>query len=446
MNPRQEFKERSSQLAAKEQEIYCLSRLVRQQLRKAGGSMDGPSARQVLIPAALSAAVLLAMVLLRKHNLVVIVLLFALLYLLGKTYSEWKNYTGKKDAGKEGRSVADQLETAQEERDYLIRELNALRDSRSGKRYFWDIGLDPTRIPAMPGDMLQPADEWTIGVFNELQIENNKNGLYLHDFLREPLLCSARDIRPYLQQDSAELYRDDAVIASNPTVYAIKHVYAFTMDPIEEIQGYTEVQTGGKARARQQFNDQADEREKWWNEMMGGKGPITNEDAYYMGEMSDSEYWNEDTYRKLREREAVDSTPDTTEIPHYNKGFYGLWSMEFLSCALVLVAADGPYAGKAAWILRPNRPQKSLWFTVRMDQDASGNLTNGIAGYLESYLAEDPLQWGNIELMPSLALFAEDLFNEDNRRQLGLHSRDVLADKPKGLTNEEWVYLIRTDS
>lgn len=52
---------------------------------------------------------------------------------------------------------------------------------------------------------------------------------------------------------------------------------------------------------------------------------------------------------------------------------------------------------------------------------------------------------GGFQARPWLASFAGTLFGSRCRRYLKLGRRDVLTGKPHGLTDEEWVYLIRMD-
>ena len=435
-NEAQQFKSKARQLVDIERSIYSLMQKAGDQIDLAiAGTAGLPGAGSVVIPSVVTLMIAAAIYVLRENGIAVIVLVLALLFMLGKMYSSWQNYSMRKNAFKECAAFGKQADGLKKEHARLIEELNALRKAAPERRYWWDAGLDPAITPKMPGQRL-PDGEWRLGVFNELQLETKTDGIYLHDFIRTPVFYKAEWVEALRTGKTAELYRNDAVYGSDATAYACMHLYAYIMTPIEEIEGETTVRKVDRERVLEEYRDKVDNLERSANLLLNGDY-LTNRTRYYAGRISVDDYYTHELYRSLAERDFKDRIPDEVRHSRYTKGFNNLWQMEFLRCATIFIAADGSHAGETALILMPNEKQDAVYLTVRTKSSTE------LCGYLESYVGMEPLIVGEYRIRPSLADFATTLFGSRYREYLGLHRRDVLSEKPRGLTDEEWVYLIR---
>lgn len=432
------MEDKARELLDTEKKIYDLMQKAGRQVDTVLAGAKMPSMVPVVVPAVISAGLLLAISVLRQKGIVVIVLVLALLFMLGKVYSNWQNYSMRKASLGKMTALTRQSRELEKERTRLIGELNGLRNDAGRKRYWWDLGLDPAFTPRMPGQPLPAGDDWKLGLFHEIQLETKEDGIYLHDFLKTPLFCTKKYAEAMRQGKTAELYRDDAVYASDATAYVCKHLYAYHLTPIEEIEGHTTVRKVNREQVLAEYRSQVDDLERMGN-MILGNDYFTNEEAYMLGRMSVYDHNDIDTWRRLAEYDFKEKIPDEIRHTHYTQSFRNLWYMEFLSCAVVFLAADGSRAGQTALILHSNEEQESLGFTVRT------NSAEEMEGYLESYAGLEPLEVGGTCLRPSLAVFAGTLFGSSYRESLRLRRRDLLGEKPSGLTDEEWAYLIRTD-
>ena len=433
------FRQKAEALARIEQEIYEYMKRAGQEATNAYASGKKPSAAEAVIPAAVAAVAAVVTKLTWSKGLIAVGAFLVCLFMLGKTYTNWQNYKMRKAAYEESCAQSGKAVELDRKRNAMIGELNALRDPSDGRRYWWDAGISPAVLPDMPGEWLQDASEWTLGLYNEIQLEVREGGIYLHDFTEEPVFYTADRVEALRTGRTAELYRDKSAYGTDATAYVCKHLYACQMEPLEEIESSTTVYRVDKKQAMDAYRGRLDDYEKQSNSMLNGNY-LTNKDLYNCGKISASHDLELDVYRTLAEQDYESEIPDTVSHTSYAKTFNNFFSMDFLTCAYIFIAADGRHAGQTALILMPQEQEESIGFTVRLKS------LKEFSGYLDSYVGFEPLSIGGVRIRPSLALFAEALFRGSYRDILRLKPRDVLAPKPANLTDEEWSYLIRSDT
>lgn len=359
-----------------------------------------------------------------------------------KAYMSFQSYRLDRESDKSARQGKARLEPLRKKREKLLQELNQMRQADSGLQgeYWWDMGVSPLQFLCYSGERLLG---WDFQLMPQINFREKNGKIYCDDYTENGYTMTPEQARSFARKESlCELYRDEDVLSSGCTVYEIRQLNASHIEPIEEVATHTTRTYHDKKSDMEKFRRNLDQYERSFNLMYNGQYE-SNEEAHLMGRVSDQDWLSDSLFRDAvedRYERKLDQRGEYDEDVRYSSVFRGLYCLEFLTCAWVLSAADGPLKGQIAYILLPLEEQKSIRFTMRADKKEKP-----CSGYLESYAGFDPLVYGWSNIRPSIQNAADILFHGENRTRLGLKKRDVLMPKPKGLESMEWCYLIWRD-
>lgn len=370
-----------------------------------------------------------------------VILLAALL----KAYLEWgvyKKQNARLEQARKGFRAATDLEDRREE---LIKQLDAMRrsDPTLDKTYWWDAGISPNgfSVSELPGTALAP--DWAYIVAQQVTLTEREDGLYCEDFVEHGVGVLASEAEELVRSgNAAVIYRNEEVLSAPHEMFLCKYLYALDNQPIEEISASTTHTRVDKEAEMRAYQDKLDAREALFN-AAAGDGLLTNREAALYGKRSVSGFRQEELYRGFAEREQqsrIDAMPDYEEHTQYRKVFRNLYINEFVTCAIIFLSLEEHTAGKTALILLPQTEIPSLTVTMRAD-----SAEHPTSGYLEHYMGEDALVMGRRSIRPSIRMAADQLFGGEWGKAIGLDKIDIMAEKPAGLSDAEWCYLIWKD-
>jgi hypothetical protein len=85
--------------------------------------------------------------------------------------------------------------------------------------------------------------------------------------------------------------------------------------------------------------------------------------------------------------------------------------------------------------------QQEISVTMRAD-----NPDSPMSGYLEEYYGYPAIYFGERNEEPEFIPAVNFVFSDESKRNMKLKQRDVFEQKPIGLSDEEWYYLIHKDN
>lgn len=442
MSQQTEFRRLAKELASVELQILEGHTYVseRQNVRWENiGKQHSQTVIGVCLGVAVVAAVLLNLI--GDGGVTTIILGVVLLGALLKAYLEWGVYKKQREKQRETSRVSDTVDDFANRRRTLIAQLNEIRRKmpENSRRYWWDMNISPAGFDCakLPG---AAVEGWQFTAAFQVTVNERSDGLYCEDFYDYAVSVSAKEVEQALQTGSVTaIYRDGEILSHPQEMFACVHLYAMHSTPIEEITSNTTSHRVDKEGEMQAYREKLDEREVLLNAAVGD-GMLTNREAALYGKRSVSQFGREEFYRGMAEmdrQEKIDAMPDYEENTTYRKTFRNLYVNEFLSCAMVFLSMEENTLGKVALIVLPRQEVSSITLTMRLDKPG-----NAVSGYLETYMGEEPLVVGKHTLCPSIRMAAEQLFGGGFREQLQLKELDILEEKPSGLTDVEWCYLV----
>ncbi len=388
-------------------------------------------------------------------------LLFGLLFILGLTVSYFSflnllrnkaDYKSVSETGKEvgARSAEAKrgLASAMENRANLIRELNKMReeDESLAGRYWWDTGISPDSKLQLPGDvsLLDPSVSMNVRyeLAHEVTVHERDNRLYCENIFTNGVAYTPDIVDTLYNSDKmAVLYHNDDVIRREKKGYCLLRLYAVVQNALDEIEADTKTvsHVEEKERRMQEYREKLDEYEIVYNGIFKKEGFYTNEEAALMGHRTTDEYLEESAYRLILERskrDSINKQADYEEQTTYRRVFSNLYWNRYVTCAYVLMPIDPELDEQTAMILLPLEDLPTIEMTVRT---ASSDET--YEGYLEEYRGQEALRVTLISRQ-CITLAVDNLLGEEVKAFLKIKPRNILEGKPKGLTDEEWVYLL----
>lgn len=443
MAGREEFRKLAEQLAELEAQILTGRAASNQQwnpMWEIQGQKKAQTTLAVCLAVAAIAAVLLK--LMGDGGIKTMILGVILLAALLKAYLEWgvyKKQNAKLKQARQGFRAATDLEGRRKE---LIGKLDVMRRADPGlnKKYWWDAGISPNGFASveLPGTTL--SSDWEYVVAQQVTLTEREDGLYCEDFVDHGVGVLSSEVEELVQSgNAAVLYRDEAVMSRPHEMFLCKYLYALDCQPIEEISTSTTRTRVDKEAEMRAYQDRLDAREVLWNAATGD-GLLTNREAALYGKRSVSEFQREELYRGLAESDRqskINAMPDYEEETQYRKVFRNLYVDEFVTCAMIFLSLEEQTAGKVAMVILPQVEVPSLTITMRAE-----SAEHPSCGYLEHYMGQDALVMGKHNFRPSIRMAADQLFGGEWGKVMGLRKLDILAEKPSGLSDAEWCYLI----
>lgn len=332
------------------------------------------------------------------------------------------------------------LMKAEELREQCVKKLREMceADPSLDGDYWWKADWDPvlaeTQLPGFVPDL----NEWKLAWMNHPFLERKEKLVHLADMEQTPVTIREAGVDEILD-GGAVLYRRDDILEDRDQDFLISHLYAYAVEPIQEVRKNTTWEKVDREAEMDAYRQGQDELESWLN-LMGGEGFIDNDTRLLMGNMSANDYLRESMFRDLREMDYEDklnARPDYEENTRYTKGFYGLSRIRLYNCADILLSTSEAHPGECAAIVLPRENQRILQMIVR-----SGDKNDPFVGRLEYYRDEPGYRQTNALGKPSVRMAAEILFDPDVMENLDLAPRDVLAERPEGLSPLEFAYLM----
>lgn len=436
-----EFRRLAKELAAVELQILEGHTYVseRQNVRWENmGKQHSQTVIGVCLGVAVAAVVLLNLI--GDGGVTTIVLGVVLLGALLKAYLEWGVYKKQKEKQREVGQVSDTVSDLADRRRSLIGQLNEIRQKmpEKSRRYWWDMNISPKGFNSakLPGTTVEG---WQFTAAFQVTVNERADGLYCEDFYDYAVSVSAEEVEQAMRNGGVAIYRDEEVLSRPHDMFACIHLYAVRSTPIEEITSSTTYTSVDKEAEMEAYREKLDAGEVLMNAAVGD-GLLTNREAALYGKRSVSQFGQEEFYRGMAEldrQEKIDAMLDYEENTTYRKTFRNLYKNEFLSCAMVFLSMEENTLGKTALIVLPRQEVSSVTLTVRLDKPKQA-----LSGYLERYMGNEALVMGGHTIRPSIKMAAEQLFGGEFREQLHLKELDILAEKPSGLTDAEWCYLV----
>lgn len=441
---RQEFRKKAERLAKLEGSILAAADYSMENPANYGRKEATPKQLYVWLTAAAAAGILWK--LLGNGGVLSIVFGGGCLLALYKAYMEWNNYKANHSEDREGRRITDRVTALETERKQLISDLNRMRAENPVLKgtYWWDMNKNPAvdgqRLPGK----VPKADEWQYGVFNPVYLSGGKGGVYLEDMCDTEVLVDGDEVRELLKRGNDRqiaVYRDERLLSSEEKAYKVLKLYAYDRREIEEISATTTRTKIDKEAQLASYRGKLDAMEIGINALKG-RNLMTNEEMYLYGKADLQRYASDGLRRAVLESQKesrIAAQGDYEEHTVYKKGFNNLSRLIFVCCADIYASIKPETNGEIAAITVPRAEQSILQMTVRSIDGKP------FAGRLESYAGEDSLEEVGKVGRLSVEMAIDQLMNPKMREWLHLKKRDVLAEKPDGLDEYEWPYLIWSD-
>lgn len=340
-----------------------------------------------------------------------------------------------------------EIVTSQEKRRAeLIEKLDAILKERpdlDGK-YWWKAGKNP----AYDGALLrgkEPAEpEWNYALLNHVWFREEQDTIYLEDMMSYFVGIEAKDgLAMVSPENGAVLYRNDDLLSEKARGFQLMQLYAYAIEPIEEITKSTTRTAIDKEAERAAYQRRLDAQEIALN-ALGSKNLMTNQEMQMTGKMSMEEYVHEDLIRGMYEADfesKLRARGDYDERTSYSKGYHGLSRIVLYNCADVLISVEEKTNGHCAAIVVPRTRQKLIQLFVR-----SGKKDNPFVGTLESYAGNPGLSLLESEGDPAIRMAVDKLMDASGAKLLHLKDRNVLAEQPEGMDEYEFAYLTWRDN
>lgn len=375
-------------------------------------------------------------------------LVFGLVGLAGlfKAYLAWSSFRANRAEEAAENQITGQVTQWETQRAALRDELNRMRrdDASLQGVYWWDKDKNPAVAGKLLPGKVPGYDRWRYDLLNPAYLNPEKGGVFLEDMRRFPVLVPGGDVRALLASQSAPqavVYRDPALLDGEDEVYRIMKLYAYTDEPIQEIEARTTRTRVDKEAQWNAYQQKLDQMEIGLN-AVGSRQLMTNMEMYLTGQKDVQEFARDQVRRGILESAAqskIQAQDDWEERTTYRKVFQNLHRLTFVCCADVYLSCREGSAGRVAAIAVPRAEQSILRLTVRTP---GGDV---LGGMLEDYGGSDGVENGGTIGKLSIEMAADWLLNGEARGVLQLKPRDVLAPRPAGLDDYEWAYLIWKD-
>lgn len=388
-------------------------------------------------------------------SVVLLILFFpAAIFTLYAAYNANKRYKKALEAWMDDGKVKDNLTTMvgsqEEKRKELLSRIGELcrKDPALNGNYWWKFGKDPA-VHGLAMEALLPgkeakSSEWKFAMLNQMWFQEAGDVIYLYDMTEYAVLIEGKDARAMLEPgNGAVIYQNKDLLTEKAPGYALWHLYAYTEQPIEEISKSTTRTAVDKEAERAAHQQKLDLMEIGLN-AIGSKDLMTNKEMQMTGRMSLQDYVQEDLVRGMYEADfesKLSARGDYDEHTTYSKGFRGLSHLSFYDCADILISVEEGTMGQCAAIVVPRENQKITQLFVR-----SNKKDHPFTGRVESYDGNPGLTLSDGVGSPSIKMAVEQLFTPSNIEFLHLKNRDVLEEKPEGLDEWEFVYLMWMDN
>lgn len=389
---------------------------------------------------------------------VAMLLLFppAALYTGYRAYQANKTYKARLEDWNGDQNVKNNLVkmvTLQEKRrEEILVELKKLcadNPSLDGN-YWWK---DQKMNPAVAGDVVQTIlpgttlsdDEWQFGLFHQLWTVEDGAYLYLMDMKTYGVNIYAQDALEMANPANSKiLYKNDALLKAKTEGFQLTHLYAYNVEPIQEVTKSTIRTAVDKEAERVAYQRKLDIQESILNGI-GTRSFMSDAEMQATGRIGMGEYVDRSLVRGMYEadfEEKLAARDEYEERSTYSKSFRGLSRIALYNCADVLISLEPKTNGHCAAILVPRTEQKAMCLFVRSLQEG-----NPFVGRLERYGDMPEFELIDSGAAPSIRMAVDKLLsNPDMINLLHLKDRDVLEGKPENMDQYEYTYLVWKDN
>lgn len=373
-----------------------------------------------------------------------------LLASLVKAYMEWRNYrTDVRElkrntaTANEGTGMVTLLENRREE---LIQKLNQMCAANLAlkKNYWWTAGKNPAFEAALLPGVVPDYNQWAFGQLNPAWFTKKNGGIWLEDMNTYGITFDREEtLKVIKSKDNVALYQNPALLSASAKEFLVTYFYAIGLEEVKEVTASTRRTYIDKDAERAAYQRKMDGTEIVLN-AFSRNAMMTDAEAQATGRISMQEYIDGQLVRGMYEADfesGLSARGDYEESTTYSKGFYGLYHLTLFKCAEILLSLEKRTNGHAATILVPRTEEKSVSLMVRAKHN-----DNPFCGYLEPYGGRKAIEVGGVQGVPSIQIALDHLMNPTDASNLHLLQRDVLADRPEGLDDIEYAYLIWKDN
>jgi hypothetical protein len=374
--------------------------------------------------------------------LVVVVMLFAFFYFFDifvYFYCSKTAAIGIRKLREKNTALIAELAQSQEA---LKKQLNELvNEQGSNDEHWWNRDIDLEQL-ARKYLVTKSLDNGEYVISTPVQVQEKEEGAYFT--WHEKLYLERADVENMINNGEVKvIYKNDKVLENCGDDFLTFMIYSWKLKQIYEIEKHTKNIRIDKEAAMNDYKDRLDALESFTNGAATGRFRTMQEEYIYnynnLTAEQKSDYWSYDALRSLNEsdyKSKLDAEPDFYEEEQYKEVYKGLVNLTFFPNGFVLYVGD-----KVAYILLYKAKQQEISVTMRAD-----NPDSPMSGYLEEYYGYPAIYFGERNEEPEFIPAVNFVFSDESKRNMKLKQRDVFEQKPIGLSDEEWYYLIHKDN